>query len=156
VVEAIIVEWWRSCRRVRDRDQCAKIGYTMSHTVYACDVYHLCILFCFDRDGSIIRWSLTLNFKIKYILPSYAPLRKIVVLKHYVMGAINSTFTYNGCKPDLHIQNTVVKLDEPSMYRHDLEKHGPKGQTWVIWMIWSTCWCSPLKLHHLTWWSVLM
>ena len=29
-------------------------------------------------------------------------------------------FTYNGCKPDLHTQNTWVKLDEPSMYRHGL------------------------------------
>jgi hypothetical protein len=75
VVEAIMVEWWRSCRRARDGDQCAKIGYTMSHIVYACDFYPLCILFCFDSDGSIIRWSLTLNFKIKCVLPSYAPIR---------------------------------------------------------------------------------
>ena len=33
---------------------------------------------------------------------------------------IDSTFTYNGCKPVLHMQNTWVKLDEPSMYRHGL------------------------------------
>ena len=33
---------------------------------------------------------------------------------------IDSTFTYNGCKPVLHKQNTWVKLDEPSMYRHGL------------------------------------
>ena len=31
-----------------------------------------------------------------------------------------STFTYNGCKPVLHMENTRVKLDEPSMYRHGL------------------------------------
>ena len=29
-------------------------------------------------------------------------------------------FTYNGCKTVLHMQNTWVKLDEPSMYRHGL------------------------------------
>ena len=29
-------------------------------------------------------------------------------------------FTYNGCKPVLHVRNTRVKLDEPSMYRHGL------------------------------------
>ena len=29
-------------------------------------------------------------------------------------------FTYNWCKPVLHNQNTRVKLDEPSMYRHGL------------------------------------
>ena len=33
---------------------------------------------------------------------------------------IDSTFTYNGCKPVLHMQNTWVKLDEPSMYTHGL------------------------------------
>ena len=34
---------------------------------------------------------------------------------------IDSTFTYDGCKPVLHMQNPWVKLDEPSMYRHGLE-----------------------------------
>ena len=33
---------------------------------------------------------------------------------------IDSTFTYNGCKAVLHMQNTWVKLDEPSMYKHGL------------------------------------
>ena len=33
---------------------------------------------------------------------------------------IDSTFTYNECKPYLHTRNTWVKLDEPSMYRHGL------------------------------------
>jgi hypothetical protein len=109
MVETIMVEWWRSCRSARDGDQCAKIGYTMSHIVYACDVYPLRILFCFDRDGSIIRWSLTINFKIKCVLPSYTPLQKIVVLKHHVII---------GCyKLYVHIQrvtrvNSTNILDE--------------------------------------------
>ena len=34
---------------------------------------------------------------------------------------IDSTFTYNGSKTVLHMQNTWVKLDEASMYRHGLE-----------------------------------
>ena len=29
-------------------------------------------------------------------------------------------FTYNGCKTVLHVQNTWVKLGEPSMYIHGL------------------------------------
>ena len=29
-------------------------------------------------------------------------------------------FTYNRCKTVLHMRNTRVKLDEPSMYRHGL------------------------------------
>ena len=33
---------------------------------------------------------------------------------------IGSTFTYNGCKTVLHMQNTRVKLDDPRMYRHGL------------------------------------
>ena len=33
---------------------------------------------------------------------------------------IDSTFTYNGCKTVLHMHNTWVKLDEPSMDRHGL------------------------------------
>ena len=37
-----------------------------------------------------------------------------------MIGVIDSTFTYNGCKPVLHKQNTWVKLDEPSMYIHGL------------------------------------
>ena len=34
---------------------------------------------------------------------------------------IESTFRYNGCRTVLHMWNTWVKLDEPSMYRHGLE-----------------------------------
>ena len=33
---------------------------------------------------------------------------------------IDSTFTYNGCKTVLHMRNTRVKLDEPSICRYDL------------------------------------
>ena len=33
---------------------------------------------------------------------------------------IDSTFTYNGCKIVLHMQNTWVKLNDTSMYRHGL------------------------------------
>ena len=33
---------------------------------------------------------------------------------------IDSTFTYNGYKTVLHMQNTWVKFDEPSIYRHGL------------------------------------
>ena len=33
---------------------------------------------------------------------------------------IDSTFTYNGCKPVLHTQNTQIKLDEPSICKYGL------------------------------------
>ena len=46
---------------------------------------------------------------------------KFVVSKHLVVtGVIDSTVTYNGCKTILHMKNTWVKLDEPSMYRRGL------------------------------------
>ena len=32
-----------------------------------------------------------------------------------------STFTYSGCKTVLHMQNTWIKLDEPSICRYGLE-----------------------------------
>ena len=35
-------------------------------------------------------------------------------------GVISSTFTYNGCKTVLHMRNTRVKLDEPSICRYGL------------------------------------
>mgnify|MGYP003446396237 CR=1 FL=1 len=65
------VEWWRSCHDAQDGDQVQErtISY---HIIHACDVNPfkhvmlilLCILFCLERDGSIIRWSLSLNIKI--------------------------------------------------------------------------------------------
>ena len=33
---------------------------------------------------------------------------------------IDSTFIYNGCMIVLHMRNTWVKLDDPSMYRRGL------------------------------------
>ena len=33
---------------------------------------------------------------------------------------IDSTFTYNRCKTVLYKQNTWVKPDDPSMYKHGL------------------------------------
>ena len=38
-------------------------------------------------------------------------------------GVISSTFTYNGCKPVLHMRNTWVKLDEPSICRYMASEH---------------------------------
>ena len=37
-----------------------------------------------------------------------------------MIGCDKSMFTYNGCKTVLHVRNTQVKLDKPSMYRHGL------------------------------------
>ena len=42
---------------------------------------------------------------------------------------IESTLAYNGCKPVLHMRNTWVKLDEPSMYRHGHKTRRTKRST---------------------------
>ena len=36
-------------------------------------------------NGSIIRWSLTKNFKVQVFSLEYAPLPKIIVPRHHVM-----------------------------------------------------------------------
>ena len=63
--------WWRSCPlmmeimpvlwrwRSKAQDQRA-----ISHYELHVMLILLCILFCLDRDGSIIRWSLSLKLKI--------------------------------------------------------------------------------------------
>ena len=35
---------------------------------------------------------------------------------------IDSTFTYNGSKTVLYMQNAWIKPDEPSMYKHGIGK----------------------------------
>ena len=58
-------------------------------------------------------------------------------------GVIRSTFTYNGCKPVLHKQNTQVKPDKPSICKYGVGTWRPKGRTRVVWKIRSTWECSP-------------
>ena len=93
----------------------------------ACDVYPLCILF-FLECGSII--SPFTKFQDKSVLPEYAPLPKFVVPRHHMMiRVISSTSIYSGCKPVLHMQNTQVKLDEPSICKYGLGTLRLKGRT---------------------------
>src|SRR5215216_6127239 len=107
VTMEIMMMLWRWRSKAQDDD-----GHIMSHILIACDVYLLCVLFCLFP---------LLKFQGISVLPEYAPLRKFVVSRHHVMiGVIDSTFKYNGCKTVLPMQNTRVKLYEPSMYRHGL------------------------------------
>ena len=70
-------------------------------------------------DGSIIRWSLT-NYQEVFSLSMHHCYSSSCWDTSWWSGVIDSTFTYNGCKTVLHMRNTQVKLDEPSMYRHGL------------------------------------
>ena len=63
----------------------------------------------------------SLNFKVKvFSLSMHRSYSSSFRDTTWWSGVIDSTFTYNGCKTVLHMQNTWVKLDEPSMYRHGL------------------------------------
>ena len=57
-----------------------------------------------------------LKFQGISVLPEYALLPQFVVLRHYVMIGCDRLYVHIGCKTVLHMQNTQVKLDEPSMY----------------------------------------
>jgi len=56
------VEWWRSCQDAQDGDQVQEGPYHITLSMHVMLIL-LCILFCLDlcldRDGSIIRWSLS-------------------------------------------------------------------------------------------------
>ena len=58
---------------------------------------------------------------------------------------MSSTFTYNGSKTFLHVQNTRVKLDEPSMYRHGLGTLETERSSVNLIVDMINIRCSPLK-----------
>ena len=126
--------WWWSQRCFGDGDHKHKMMMAISYHLYWLHVmFFLYASYLALIDGSILRWSLTNNYQDKSVLPKYAPLLKFIILKHLVMmGVIDSTFTYNGCKPIFHKKNTQVKLDEPSICRYGLRTLRPKGRAWII------------------------
>ena len=66
-------------------------------------------------DGSIIRWSL-IKFQDKSVLPEYAPLPKFIVPRHHVMIECDKLYIHlQSVQAVLHMQNTRVKLYEPSI-----------------------------------------
>ena len=71
-------------------------------------------------DSSIIRWSLTKLSRYK-CSPWVCTVATVSCWDTtWWSGVTSSTFTYNECKPVLHMQNTRVKLDEPSICRYGL------------------------------------
>ena len=145
--------WW-SWRCFGDGDHKHKMMMAISYHLYG---LHVMFIFYASYlaliDGSIIRWSLT-NYQEVFSLSMHRCDSSLCWDTMWSSGVISSTFTYNGCKPVLHMQNTRFKHDEPGMYRHGL------GTTWerkVEHESYSRYdkhrdvhhW----KLLHLTWWS---
>ena len=142
--------WWRSCPlmmeimsvlwRWRSKAQRQK-GHIISHYELHVMLILLCILYCLDRDGSIIRWSLSLNIKIIKCSSLVAPLLRLVVSKHHVMiGCDRFYMCIQRVQASFAHADTKVALT--SLACTDMvSEHGiPKGRAWVIWMIWWTLW----------------
>ena len=83
-------------------------------------------------DGTILRWSLTKNYQEVFSLSMHHCESSSCWETMWWSGVISSTFKYSGCKTVLHMQNTKVKLDEPSIYRYGLGTLRPKGRAWII------------------------
>ena len=100
-------------------------------------LYWLHVMFIFYAsylalfDGSILRWSLT-NYQEVFSLSMHRCERSSCWDTTWWLGVIGSTFTYNGYKTVLHMKNTRVKLDKPSICRYGLGTLRPKGRTWTI------------------------
>ena len=96
---------WRSCQRVWWWRSRHKKGYTISHIMncmWCLSFMHLILL---RRDSSIIRWSLTLNTKNNvFSLSVHRRESSSFWSVTWWSGIVNSTFAYDGCKPDLHMQ----------------------------------------------------
>ena len=73
----------------------------------------------------------------------------------YMLGSPSKNISIRVCKTILHPRILRFLLGEPSMYRHGIG-------TRTEWLSMShmkdmmPIWCSPLKLHRLTWWSDLV
>ena len=112
--------WWWSRRCFGDGDQKHKMMMAISY-----HLYWLHVMFIFYAsylaliDGSIIRWSLT-NYQEVFSLSMHRCESSSCWDTTWWSGVIGSTFTYNGWKIVLHMWNTRIKLDEPSMYIHGL------------------------------------
>ena len=165
------VEWWRSCQDAQDGDPSARrtISY---HIIHACDVnpfmhvmlIFLCILFCLDRDGSIIRWSLIVNIKIIMCFSLVCTVNKVRRFKaprdDWVWQTLRS-HTTRVDEPSMYRHglathaNTTVLLGEPSMYIHGLGTHNRKvkheSYGWYDEHV-DVCICS---CTNFTWWSVI-
>ena len=125
--------WW-SWRCFGDGDQRHKMMMAISYHLYWLHVmFILYASYSALIDGSIIRWSLTKNFKVQVFSLSMHHSDSLSCWDTtWWSGVISSTFKYNGCKPVLHTQNTRVKLDEPSICRYGLGTLRPKCWAWII------------------------
>ena len=115
--------WRRWAWCPEDGDQRSKMILAIScHYLIACDVYHVFASYLL-RTTVVSKMIPYNNFKKVVPLTVHCCEGSLFRSTTWWSGVISSTSIYNGCKPVLHTQNTQVKLDEPSMYRHGLGTH---------------------------------
>ena len=122
--------WWSW--RPEDGDQKEQMILAIScHYLIECDVYHVFASYLL-RTTVVNKMIPHNNFKKVFPLSMHGCESLLCWDTTWWSGVISSTFTYNGCKPVLHTQNTWVKLDEPSICRYGLGTPRPKGRAWII------------------------
>ena len=147
--------WWRSWRCFGDGDQRHKMMMAILYHLYWLHVMFI-IYASYSAliDGSIIRWSLTKNFKVQvFSLSMHHCQSSSCRDTTWWSGVISSTFLYNGCKPVLHTRNTQVKLYGPSICRYGLEHLDQKVERESYSRYDQHSDVHHWKLLHLTWWS---
>ena len=112
---------WRSCLCFGDGDQKHKFMAISCHLWFACDVNPFMHLILLGATVALLG-DPSLKFQDKIVFSPSVHRCESSSFRDtkWWSGVIDSTFAYNGCKPVLHMQNTRVKLDEPSMYRYGL------------------------------------
>ena len=98
------------------------LAISCHYYIIACDVYYV-YASCLLRTTVVNKMIPHNNFKKVFTLTVHRCEGSLFRSTTWWSGVIDSTFTYNGCKPFLHMRNTWVKLDDPSMYRHGLGTH---------------------------------
>ena len=139
MMEIMMMEIMVSCRWRRwswspeDGDQRSYMILAISchYYIIACDVYYV-YASCLLRMMVVNKMIPHNNFKKVFPLTMRRCDSSSCRDTTWWSGVISSTFTYNGCKPVLHMQNTRVKLDEPSICRYGLRTLRTKGRAWII------------------------
>ena len=102
-----------------DRRSYMILAISCHYYIIAWDVYYV-YASCLLRTTVVNKMIPYNNFKKVFPLTVHRCEGSLFQSTTWWSGVIDPTFAYNGCKPVLHMQNTWVKLDEPSMYRHGL------------------------------------
>ena len=126
------VEWSISYHDAQDGDQVQEGPYHITLFMHVMLIL-LCVLFCLDRDGSIIRWSLSLNIKI--------------IMCSSLVCTVKKVHRFETPRDDRVWQTQrshTTGADEPSMYIHGLGTHA------ILWFYLESLACTYMASKHVT------